>query len=230
MMRWLAIFLKGFAIGVVELIPGISGGTIALITGIYSRLLKAILRFDVRWIQLIVGALAGKNPIRQATGHIDAAFLACLLFGMGIALFSLSGLIRHLLETQTILINACFFGLIGGAGYTLIKQTGALTKDGLLVMAIGLIIGLSLLQLPVLGSTKPAIWLTILAGCAASCAWILPGISGSFILLSIGLYQHFITALSEGQMIFLSYFALGVALGLPVFSRILAGFLHQHQK
>lgn len=226
--QWFAIYARGFVMGVVELIPGISGGTIALVVGIYSRLLTAIGQFNWDWLKLITGWEQGPHGIKQSFRHIDGGFLLLLMLGMGTAIFSLAGLIHYLLQKHGLLLWAFFFGLILGAGYTLVKKAGAPQKNDIAVILAGAVVGFSLSQLSFSG-LEPEPWVLIIAGCVASCAWILPGISGSFLLLATGLYGHFIAAIATRDWAFLALFGLGAVLGLPVFSRMLSRLLQLHK-
>lgn len=226
--QWFAIYMRGFAMGVVELIPGISGGTIALIVGIYSRLLTAIGRFNWAWLKLIAGWGQGQHGIKQVIQHIDGSFLLLLVLGMGTAIFSLAGLMHYLLQEYDLLLGAFFFGLILGVSYALAKQAGTPRKSDISVILAGVVVGFSLSQLSFSG-LEPEPWVLVIAGGVASCAWILPGISGSFLLLATGLYGHFIAALATRDWAFMAFAGLGMVLGLPVFSRMLSRVLQLHK-
>lgn len=213
--------------GVAELVPGVSGGTIALITGIYERLLAAIGGINLTWLRLIISFIQGKASIRQVLEHIDAGFLIVLALGMGTSFLIFVELMSYLLHEHTVLLWAFFLGLLAGTAYMLSIQAGRVAKGDTVIILIGVVIGLSISRLSV--DITPNPWMIVAAGGIASCAWILPAISGSFILLALGLYQDVIEALVARDFAFLALFSTGVILGLPAFSRTLSRLLEQRR-
>ena len=227
---WLAIYLRGMAIGLAELIPGISGGTIALLTGIYPRMLGAISRIDWVWLRLLV-KLPQTKAFKEAAEHVDAWFMVALVAGMVTVVFTAAGFVHWLLEEHKLLLWAFFFGLLLSAAYVLAKQTGWIKSPLVLISALvtGLVTSFGLSHLG-LASIEPTSLVIILAGCIAGCVWILPGLSGSFVLLITGMYQHVIVAVTDRDISFLLLFAVGMAAGLPLFCRVLSKLLKQHRQ
>ena len=212
----LGVFLRGLAMGAADLVPGVSGGTIALITGIYGRLLEAITAVNRSALTLLL-----RGEYRGLWQHIDGTFLLALLLGIGAAIFGLAGVLRYLLETHPLPLWSFFCGLVLVSSGHLARAELSFTRVGTLlalcagVLAMG-VIGLA----PVIGLAQlPAAF--FLAGMLGICAMILPGISGSFILLILGMYEPVLAAVVARNVVALSVFALGCGVGLLLFSRIL---------
>lgn len=227
---WLAIYLRGMAIGLAELIPGISGGTIALLAGIYPRMLGAISRIDLAWLRLLV-KLPQTKAFKEAAERVDAWFMVALTAGMMTMVFTAADFVRWLLEEHKLLLWAFFFGLLLSAACVLAKQAGWIKNPFVLisVLVTGLIMGFGLPRLG-LASIEPTPLVIILAGGIAGCVWILPGLSGSFVLLVMGMYQHVIVAVADRNIGFLLLFAAGMAAGLPLFCRGLSRLLERHRQ
>ena len=216
------ILLRGVLMGAADIVPGVSGGTMAFITGIYKRLLSAITAFDLNLLRCV---FAGRW--REAFERTDAAFLATLLLGIGVSVLSLARLITSLLDTQPLLLWSFFFGLILASAFVLIRhvsQWSIMAVGGLVLGAVfAAAIGLSpAFVLPV------APWSFFIAGFFAICAMILPGISGSFILVLLGMYSAVLGAIESLDVLSMSLFAAGAGTGLLVFSRLLSYLLREH--
>lgn len=219
----LSLLLKGMAMGIAEAIPGVSGGTIAFITGIYERLLGAINSIlDPK----AVSALR-QEGVAAAWRHIDGTFLVTLVGGMAVGLISATFTITSLLEHYPPAVWAFFFGLIVASAIYIGKQVGRWTPTEVILFVLGTMVayGLTIIN-PLGGSTSPV--LVFLAGAVAISALILPGISGSFILVLLGMYttvfgsiRGLLSGDSSQLIIFLS-FGLGCLAGLAAFSRLLA--------
>lgn len=226
--KWLGIYLRGFAIGIAEVIPGISGGTIAFISGIYTRLLVAISHFDWQWIKNLWHWSRGQVSFRSVIQPVDAGFLVALVLGMASALLLTAHWVRYLMQHHSLLIWGWLFGLIIAAIISIAIKAGRIQATTWPLIGLGFLAGYSLSTLPLPEPTlNPA--LIMAAGAMAGCAWVLPGISGSFLLLVLGFYQHFITALAHLDLSFLAPFGIGVAIGLPIFSRILSRWLQAYR-
>jgi putative membrane protein len=218
----ISIILKGMAMGVAEAIPGVSGGTIAFITGIYARLLEAI---GGILGPKVVGSLR-KEGIAPAWKAADGGFILQLgigmVIGLGIAVFS----ITELLEMYPPVVWAFFFGLIIASAVYIGKQITKwdYTTISLLVLGAAFAFWLTTIN-PLAGSDSPL--LVFLAGAIAITALILPGISGSFILLLLGMYTVVLGSAKDilggdiGALTTLAFFALGCLVGLAVFSRVI---------
>ena len=210
------IFLRGAAMGTADLVPGVSGGTVALITGIYPRLLAAVTAADAAAVRLLL-----KGQWLGLWRHVDGAFLLPLMLGIGSAIFALASTLKLLLETQPLLVWSFFCGLVLLSSLALIRtEVTKLTPMVGLMFLIGVVIMLTL-GLGTGISFPQHLGGFFVAGLLGICAMILPGISGSFILLLLGMYGPIITAVSDRELLPLLVFAVGCAVGLLTFSRFL---------
>ena len=209
------VFMRGMLMGAADIVPGVSGGTIAFITGIYDRLLAAIAAFDLRLLGLLRRGLWA-----QAWRAVDASFLAVLFAGILCSVFTFAHVISSLLERQPLLLWSFFLGLIFGSGLLLLRRVENWSPGAGIALTVGVLTGYAIgltpaLHLPVL----PPMF--VLAGALTICATILPGISGSFILVLLGLYPALLTAVRDLHWPTLSLFAGGAGCGLLLFSRVL---------
>lgn len=210
------IFLRGAAMGTADLVPGVSGGTVALITGIYPRLLAAVTAADAAAVRLLL-----KGQWLGLWRHVDGAFLLPLMLGIGSAIFALASTLKLLLETQPLLVWSFFCGLVLLSSLALIRtEMTKLTPMVGLMFFIGVVIMLTL-GLGTGISFPQHLGGFFVAGLLGICAMILPGISGSFILLLLGMYGPIITAVADRELLPLLVFAVGCAVGLLTFSRFL---------
>jgi putative membrane protein len=211
--------LKGLCMGSADVIPGVSGGTIALITGIYEELIQAIRSIDPAVLKKILTL-----DFKGALAHTHIRFLISLLMGIGIAIFSLARLMNYLLHHQPVYTWSLFFGLIAAS----IVVVGRQINNWWGVAGISFIAGTAAATLivsliPV--TTPETLWFVFLCGLVAICAMILPGISGAFILLILGKYE-FITATLKNPFLphnalIIAVFGTGCVIGLMGFSRVL---------
>ncbi|WOJ95391.1 DUF368 domain-containing protein [Congregibacter brevis] len=216
------VLLRGVLMGAADIVPGVSGGTMAFITGIYERLINAITAFDVTLIRCVF-----ERRWDEAFRRTDAAFLATLLLGIAISVFTLARLITLLLETQPLVLWSFFFGLILASALVLLRHVSGWSAPAVVGLSLGVLfatgIGLSpAFALPV------APWSFFVAGFFAICAMILPGISGSFILVLLGMYPVVLEAIESLDFVSLALFATGAGSGLLVFSRLLSYLLSEH--
>ncbi|MBT6039509.1 MAG: DUF368 domain-containing protein [Halieaceae bacterium] len=210
------IFLRGAAMGTADLVPGVSGGTVALITGIYPRLLAAVTAADAAAVRLLL-----KGQWLGLWRHVDGAFLLPLMLGIGSAIFALASTLKLLLETQPLLVWSFFCGLVLLSSLALIRtEVTKLTPMVGLMFLMGVVIMLTL-GLGTGISFPQHLGGFFVAGLLGICAMILPGISGSFILLLLGMYGPIITAVADRELLPLLVFAVGCAVGLLTFSRFL---------
>lgn len=215
------IFLRGLAMGAADLVPGVSGGTIALITGIYVRLVQAISRCDVTAISLLM--------TRQWAAfwqRIDGRFLLVLVAGIGSSVVLLARIIRDLMLTQPLPLWSFFFGLVL-ASVLLLKGGSNGSWHNWVLAGLGCLLAGSLAIMPPSDLLSGYTGL-FFGGAIAICAMILPGISGSFLLLLLGLYPTVINAVSEFDGVVVGVFAAGCVAGLLVFSRFLNWVLSRH--
>jgi putative membrane protein len=223
----LKIFLKGFAMGSVDIVPGISGGTMALILGIYQKIINELKNIDKEFIKFLLSF-----KFKKAFKKVDITFLLFLFLGIIVAIISLSKIISHLLENNSFYLYSFFFGLIIASIFIILPKK--FFKDPKYLFIIpGIIIAWLISGGGVISS--PNTYFNIfISGAIAICAMILPGISGSFVLLILDKYEFMINILrspfSDNNFIFLSIFVLGCIVGLLSFVRLLSYFLKKYYK
>lgn len=201
--------------GLAEVVPGVSGGTIAFVTGIYPRLVAAIASFGPASVIML-------PRWRQFAAHHDIYFLLCLAAGMGLGIIAFAQLMSYLLEHFRPVVWGFFSGVILMSVWVIGSER---TRGALLRWAFpGLLAGLSLLVVPPL-ETDPTIWFLFAGAGLAVCAWLLPAVSGSYVLLTLGLYSTVIDAIAAFDLVTLAIVAAGCATGLMLFARALARIL-----
>jgi len=217
---------KGFCMGAADVVPGVSGGTMAFILGIYQRLLEAIRAFDTHLL-----ALVGRLQLGPAARHVDLVFLLPLVAGIFGALMFFTRVvpIPELIRTHPELIYGLFFGLILASIFVLLGEIGRVGWRGVLVLAVGTVLGLVVVNLVPM-ETPDASWFVFLSGALAITAMILPGVSGSFILLILRKYTYVFDAVGHLELGILLPFALGAVTGLMLFSRLLVWLLHHYYR
>lgn len=205
--------------GMADVVPGVSGGTIAFISGIYEELIESIRRMDFTALRLL-----GKGRFGEFWRHINGAFLLPVLIGIGVAIFSLARLMTWLLANHPIEIWSFFFGLIIASALLVAKQI----RHWDATTAVALIAGAVAAWWITVASpaqTPDTWWFVMLSGAIAICAMILPGISGAFILLLLGKYQYIMTAIGELNLPVILLFAVGAIAGIISFSHLLSWLL-----
>lgn len=221
---YLVIGFKGIAMGAADVVPGVSGGTIAFISGIYEELLGTISSVNFGLVKTL------KNEgIKAAWRQVNGNFLAALLSGIFISIVSLSKIIKWLLENEAILLWSFFFGLVFASILYIGKQIEKWNFKISILGIIGVVFGYVITILPATNTSDISYVFLIFSGAIASCAMILPGISGSYILLLIGIYPVVMTAITERNITILSAIAIGVIIGLLSFSKLLK-WLFTHYK
>jgi putative membrane protein len=220
----LLLFLRGVAMGAVDLVPGISAGTIAFVTGIYEELIHSIKSFNLEALKTL------KNQgLVAAWRHVNGEFLLILLSGILFSLFTLAGLMRYFLEVFPLQLWSFFIGLIIASVIYLLRQQPPKKLYEFGLLGAGIIVAYSL-SISSAVSVEGNYLSLFLAGSIALCAMILPGISGSFILVLLGLYPVFINALVNVELDFLLTFAAGGVIGLMLFSRLLSWLLDHYKQ
>ena len=225
--RAAALSLRGICMGSADVIPGVSGGTVALITGIYEDLIGAIRSLDSVMLKKL---LAG--DLKAALAHIHLRFLISLFIGIGIAIVSLARLMNYLLQHQPVYTWSLFFGLIAASIIVVSRHVKNWRKGTGICSIIGIAIAVIIVNLiPV--ATPETSWFIFLCGIIAICAMILPGISGAFILLILGKYE-FITGTLKNpflpqNLLTIAVFCAGCVVGLMGFSRVLNYFLQKYR-
>ena len=219
MKDYIFICLKGMAMGAADIVPGVSGGTIALITGIYQELLASLKRLTPMALTILF-----RSGFAAFWKHINGAFLLALFVGILLSLKTFASIVSWALTHHPLLVWGMFSGLIVASLYCLHKEQDAWkpAQYGLFLLGALFVVGIAI--------AKPTQvpgdwWMLFLGGFIAICAMILPGISGSFILLLIGLYPVFLGAIERLDLLALASFAGGCICGLLVFSRFLSWLL-----
>lgn len=234
---YLIITLKGLAMGAADVVPGVSGGTIAFISGIYQELIDSINNVDISVLKTLK-----KDGLKAAWQQVNGGFLLALLTGIFISVLTFSKIITQLLASHPILVWSFFFGLIIASIVLIWKETSNWKLVDILALVVGIILSYYItIARPV--SSPDSYWYLFLSGFIAIIAMILPGISGAFILLLMGSYETVIGTINkfrEGIVKFdmavlgealmkLSVFALGAIIGLKSFSKILHWMFEKHK-
>ena len=219
-MGFWGVALRGYAMGAAELVPGVSGGTIAFISGLYGPLLASLAAFDGTFLQLL-----RRGDLGAALAHVHGRFLLTLVLGMGAAILSLAALLKFLLATQAMLLWAFFFGLILASAVHVALSVGRWGALEGAAATLGVIVGAWLTVLGGSFSLSDGPLALFFGGALAVCAWILPGVSGSFLLLVLGLYDRVLGAIAGVVVPDLLALAAGCGLGLLLFVRLLQRLL-----
>ena len=222
-MSKVSIFLKGMAMGAADVVPGVSGGTIAFITGIYDTLLGSISRITPS----LIGRIK-KEGLKAAFDYINGSFLLILFTGILTSIFTLARVITWMLNTHPIPLWSFFFGLIIISVNHMFKQVEfwKVSRFAAVLAGIGFAYSITVLQ-PL--NLEPTSINILLAGSIAICAMILPGISGSFILLMLGMYTPILAAAKSFDIVTLGTFAAGCAIGILTFSHVLTWVLKHYR-
>lgn len=213
--------------GVADVIPGVSGGTIAFITGIYDQLVESIRSFDVEFLRLLV-----RGQFASAFEHVHVRFLAPLLFGIAVAIVSMARVMHHLLSHYPVQTWSLFFGLIAASILVVGRQIRPFGPTSMALVLCGSLAAFWIVGLiPV--ETSGDTWFIFLCGALAICAMILPGVSGAFILLVLGKY-HYITAAVKNPFMheslgIIAVFGAGCIVGITGFSRLLHWLLRHRR-
>ncbi len=216
------VFCCGLAMGAADVVPGVSGGTIAFITGIYSRLLDAIKSVDLKFFKLIV-----KGNIKGALNKIPFSFVLPLLLGIISAIFTLAHLVLYLLNNKPLYIWTFFLGLILASAYILFKGMKHKNIFSYVFLVLGLVFALCISALPMYNLPNSLVYV-FFSGLIAISAMILPGISGSFLLLILGQYYTILNAVTSFNIPVLLSFIAGALIGIVSFARLLSYTLKKY--
>lgn len=225
--QYLIVFFKGIAMGAADVVPGVSGGTIAFISGIYEELLSSISAINIVNLKLLK-----KEGVKAAWKAVNGNFMLALLSGIFISIISLAKLITWLLENKPILVWSFFFGLVLASILFVSKQITKWNVPAIILFIIGAIAAYYITILHPAISESSSLLFYFFAGALAICAMILPGISGSFILVLLGAYKPILKALDALQykdIKLLAVVALGAIVGILSFSKLL-NWLFDHYK
>ena len=219
------VALKGFGMGAANVIPGVSGGTIALLTGIFSRIigsLNALMEFTT-WRQLL------KGDFRGFWKRIDGRFLAALAAGVLVSVFSLARLMKYVLLHHPVQTWGFFFGMIAASAVIMLLDVKGWRLSDVGWTLFGLALGVIVCTLSPT-RTPDDLWFVFLCGAIAICTMILPGMSGSFILLILGKYDYIMNAVGTFNWPVLAVFAAGCAVGILAFSKFLHWVLERYER
>ena len=219
----LFLYLKGVAMGAADIVPGVSGGTIALITGIYEELISSIKNINFKLFKILLN-----KGIKEFWNELNGNFLFVLLVGISSSVILLAQVIVYLLDSHEFKLWGFFFGLIIASALLILKDIQSHDRNSMLLILLGILIAatISLSSTTSFPNSDVFIFLT---GSIAITAMILPGISGSFILLLLSKYEFIINAIKDFDLRVILVFGLGCIFGLLVFSRFLH-FLFQNYK
>ncbi|WP_200975349.1 DUF368 domain-containing protein [Echinicola sp. 20G] len=220
--NYILTYLKGMGMGAADIVPGVSGGTIALITGIYETLLDSIKSFDLDALKLLA-----KFQIKDLWKHVNGPFLCSLFLGIFTSIFALSKLITYLMEEHPIPLWSFFCGLIIISSVLILRDIKRWNLMVFIAIPVGAVLAYWITGLNPIHSPN-ALYFTFVAGAIAICAMILPGISGSFLLLILGKYEAILNAVTERDFLTLGVFAVGCIVGILSFSRLISWLLKNH--
>lgn len=217
------IFIRGMAMGAADVVPGVSGGTIAFITGIYEELINTIKGVDLNKLKILQ-----KEGFPSFWSAINGSFLVSLLAGVAVSILSLAKLITYFLENHSILLFSFFFGLIVASAVFIGKQIKKWDWKHILILLISLFGAYYLTLLTPVNGSQSFLFL-MLCGAIAICAMILPGISGAFLLLMLGQYSNVINAIKTFNFSVIIPVGIGAVVGILSFSRVLS-WLFKHYR
>ena len=221
-LEYLLIAARGMGMGAADVIPGVSGGTIAFVTGIYEELIHSIKSVNAEFLRILF-----TRGIRPAWAHINGTFLVSLLAGIFISLITLARGISFLLSNYPMLVWAFFFGLIVGSAIYVGRKISRWTLRAVLMLLGGTALAYYITISSPATSTD-ALWFVFVSGSIAISAMILPGISGSFILLLLGKYAFMMEALKDLKVVVLGVFGLGCVVGILGFSHVISWLFKKH--
>ena len=209
--------------GAADVVPGVSGGTIAFITGIYGQLLESISAFSsIDTYKLLLA-----REFSAFWQRVNGAFVLVLLSGIATSILSFARIISYLLKAHPEMLWSFFFGLVLVSCFFVGKEVSRWDWQTITCLIIGAVVAYIITDLPP-AALEPSYSMVFFSGAIAICAMILPGISGSFILLTMGMYSHIIGAIKDLDLLVITIFSAGNAVGILVFSRFLNWLLHKH--
>ena len=221
---YLVIGLKGMAMGAADVVPGVSGGTIAFISGIYEELLGSISNVNFDLLKTLK-----QDGFKAAWKEVNGNFLLSLFIGIFVSIVSLAKAIKYLLENEPVLLWSFFFGLVLASVIYIAKQITKWNSVAILVLILGSFLAYYITTLNPLVSENSSILFMFIAGAIAICAMILPGISGAFILVLLGAYKPVLAAVNDRDYKTVAAVGFGAIIGLLAFSKVLK-WLFTHYK
>ena len=220
---YLRICIAGFCMGAADIVPGVSGGTMAFILGIYQELLNSIKSADSHLLRLLL-----KLRLREASNYFPWRFLAAVGAGIFMAILTLAKVLETQLETNPTKVWSFFFGLVLASIFTVARSIKGWKPSLILITAISCLVSYSILG--VTPTTTPeTTWFLFLSGAIAINAMILPGISGAYILVLLGKYKYILSAVNSRDILTLAIVLAGAAVGLTTFVRLLSWLLDKYR-
>ena len=214
--RIAGLYARGLAMGAADVVPGVSGGTVAFITGIYEELIDSIKSIEPSALKVLF-----QQGFAAFWLRINGTFLLALMLGIATSVLTLARMITYLLETYPLQLWSFFFGLILASSWHIWQQIKAKNLQSAVALVLGAIVAFAIGELkPSEVDVQPL--MVFAAGCIAICAMILPGISGSFILVLLGMYSHILEAIKSFNLELVATFAAGCGLGLLSFAHLLS--------
>lgn len=220
---YISIIGRGMAMGAADIIPGVSGGTVAFITGIYEELINSIKSINLSLLRTLL-----TRGIVSAWKQVNGNFLLAVFAGILVSLFTLAKVLTHLIAIYPILVWAFFFGLIVGSVIFVWKTINSKNFTAALALVFGILVAYYV-TIATPATTPDGLFFIFFSGAVAICAMILPGISGAFILLLLGKYHYMLSAVKNLQLIDLLVFALGCAVGIIAFSNLISWLFKKFQ-
>ncbi len=214
--------------GSADIVPGVSGGTIALITGIYERLIYSISKINFKFLKPLV-KLDLKGFWRELLDEIDFGFFIPLVLGIAIAMVTIAKVVTYCMDVYPALTYAFFLGLIIASAYILLKKIPKLQIKHIAFVILGFVLAYIFVSLNPIAANH-SLPVLFISGLIAICAMILPGISGSFLLLLLGQYEYMLTALHELHFTELIVFIVGAIIGILGFSKLLNYLLKRYEE
>ncbi len=222
--QYIIIAIKGMAMGVANVIPGVSGGTIALITGIFERLIDAIKSFDLKAVKLLF-----KGEFKAFAEYTDLAFIVSLFIGVGVAIIGIAKLFEYLFEFYPVYLWSFFFGLILASIYFVGRTIDKWNLGVIISFTIGASLAIAMTFMTPASQNENPVYLVV-CGVVAICSMILPGLSGSYVLILMGNYQLVaIEAISNMRFDILIPVGIGAGIGLIAFSHLLSWLFKKYK-
>lgn len=220
---YLSITLRGFLMGTADAVPGVSGGTVALLVGIYEELIQSIRAVaDLRHLKRLF-----RFQIKPLLDELPWKFLLALVLGIFAGAVTLAHLLENLLETQPLFVWAFFFGLVAASAVVVARRVRGWGAGNILLLIFGAVLTYLVVGLVPM-DTPDTLLAFFLSGVIAICAMILPGISGAFILVLLGKYQDVLAAVTGLDILRLVTFLLGAVVGISLFSRVLGWLFRRY--
>lgn len=219
---YLLLVLKGMGMGAADVVPGVSGGTIAFITGIYEELINSIKSINLKAVKLFF-----TGQFAEFWKAINGTFLLSVVAGIGISIFSLAKGLEYLLTHYPILVWSFFFGLIVASAIYVARAIKTWDVGTIISGLIGIAVAFAITVISP-AEANTAYWFVFVSGMIAICAMILPGISGSFILVLLGMYKFILGAVGDMNIAVLLTFMAGAAIGIISFSNVLSWLLKKY--